>query len=68
VWAAANPAVASGRLSVERMREERATLGVAGFAAERLAAAAWPSELAGAWQMFSEADYAAMIAPGRPAA
>ena len=68
VWAAANPAVAAGRLSVERMREERAALGRPGFAAERLAAAPWPSELAGAWQVFTEDDYAAMTSPGRPAA
>lgn len=61
VWAACNPAEASGRLSLERMADERATLGPAGFAAERLAAGQWPSELAGAWRVFSEADYAAMI-------
>jgi hypothetical protein len=63
VWAACNPAVAAGRLSVERMAEERATLGPAGFAAERLAAGTWPSELAGAWQTFTEADWKAMIEP-----
>jgi hypothetical protein len=68
VWRRCNPAEAAGRLSLERMAEERATLGAAGFAAERLAAAPWPSEAAGAWQVFSEADYAAMIADGRPAA
>jgi phage terminase large subunit-like protein len=60
VWAAANPAVAAGRLSTERMAEERATLGAAGFAAERLAAAPWPSELADSWQLFTEADWEAM--------
>jgi phage terminase large subunit-like protein len=60
VWAAANPAVAAGRLSTERMAEERATLGAAGFAAERLAAAPWPSELAGSWQLFTEQDWEAM--------
>jgi hypothetical protein len=53
--------VAAGRLAVERMREERAALGAAGFAAERLAAAPWPSELAGAYQVFDEADVAAMF-------
>src|SRR5439155_2837750 len=62
VWARCNPAEAAGRLSLERMAEERAALGAAGFAAERLAAAPWPSELAGAWQVFSEAEWAAMIA------
>jgi hypothetical protein len=56
-WAQANPAVASGRLSVERMREERAALGPARFAAERLAAAPWPSEQADSWQLFSEQDW-----------
>jgi phage terminase large subunit-like protein len=60
VWAAANPAVASGRLDVTRMAEERATLGAAGFAAERLAAAPWPSEEAGAWSTFTQEDWLAM--------
>jgi hypothetical protein len=68
VWKRVNPAEAAGRLPLEKMREERATLGAAGFAAERLAAAPWPSELVNAWQMFTEDDYAAMTAPGRPAA
>jgi hypothetical protein len=67
VWARCNPAHAAGRLTLEKMREERATLGPRGFAAERLAAAPWPAELEGAWRMFSEADWAAMIG-GRPAA
>ena len=67
VWAACNPGEAAGRLSLERMAGERKALGRAGFAAERLAAAPWPSESANAWTMFSEDDYAAMIAPGRPA-
>jgi hypothetical protein len=65
VWAAANPAVASGRLAVERMREERSALGASAFAAERLAAAPWPSEEAGAWATFTEDDWAAMVADGR---
>ncbi len=60
VWAAANPAVASGRLSTERMAEERATLGPIGFAAERLAAAPWPSEMAGSWSTFTEQEWEAM--------
>lgn len=60
-WAAANPAVASGRLAVERMREERSALGPGAFAAERLAASPWPSELAGAYQVFDQADVAAMF-------
>ncbi len=64
VWRRCNPAEAAGRLSLDRMAEERATLGAQGFAAERLAAAPWPSEAAGAWQMFTEDDYAAMIADG----
>jgi phage terminase large subunit-like protein len=63
-WAACNPAQAAGRLSLERMAEERATLGAQGFAAERLAAAAWPSEMAGAWTVFTEADWLAMIGSG----
>jgi hypothetical protein len=39
VWKRVNPAEAAGRLTLEKMREERALLGAAGFAAERLAAA-----------------------------
>ena len=58
-WAAANPAVASGRLAVERMRGERATLGPDGFAAERLAAAPWPSEEGAMWGVVSEDAWAA---------
>jgi hypothetical protein len=65
VWRRVNPAEAAGRLTVEKMREERRLLGAAGFAAERLAAAPWPSEEAGAWLTFSEQDWAAMIADGR---
>jgi hypothetical protein len=68
VWKRVNPAEAAGRLTLEKMREERATLGAAGFAAERLAAGTWPSELENAWQVFTADDYAAMIAGGRPAA
>jgi phage terminase large subunit-like protein len=55
-WLAANPAAAEGRLTAERMREERVSLGRAGFRAERLACAPWPSELDGAYQMFSPGD------------
>ena len=65
MWAACNPGVAAGRLSVERMREERAGLGPGGFAAERLAAAPWPAELEGIWAVVSEDDWAACAAvPG----
>jgi phage terminase large subunit-like protein len=60
VWLAANPAAAAGRLSLERMRDERRTLGADGFAAERLAAGPWPSEDAGAWELFTPADWQAM--------
>jgi phage terminase large subunit-like protein len=56
MWEAANPAVASGRLTVERMREERVSLGRDGFMSERLACAPWPSELDGAYQLFSPED------------
>jgi len=62
VWRRVNPAEAAGRLTIEKMREERATLGPLGFAAERLAAAPWPSELAGAWQLFTEDDWEAVTA------
>jgi hypothetical protein len=63
VWAACNPGVAAGRLSIERMREERAGLGPSGFAAERLAAAPWPSELEGIWQVIPEDAWAACSSP-----
>jgi phage terminase large subunit-like protein len=66
VWAACNPAEAAGRLSLERMAEERATLGRMGFAAERLAAAPWPSEFDNAWTVFTEADWLAMIGSDAP--
>jgi hypothetical protein len=59
IWAACNPGVAAGRLSGERMREERAGLGPVGFAAERLACAPWPSEFEGAWQVVPEDAWAA---------
>jgi hypothetical protein len=68
VWKRVNPAYAAGRLTLEKMREERATLGAAGFAAERLAAGQWPSEVAGAWRVFTEEDWAAMTAAGSGAA
>lgn len=55
MWLAANPA-APARLNVERMREERASLGREGFKSERLACAPWPSELDGAYQLFSPDD------------
>jgi hypothetical protein len=61
---AANPAVAAGRLAVDRMRGERATLGAAGFAAERLAAAPWPAEEGAMWEAIGEDAWAACAAPG----
>lgn len=56
MWLAANPAAAAGRLSAERMREERVSLGYEGFKAERLACAPWPSEMDGAYLLFSPDD------------
>jgi phage terminase large subunit-like protein len=56
MWEAANPAVAAGRLSVGRMGEERVSLGFDGFRSERLACAPWPSELEGAYLLFSPDD------------
>jgi phage terminase large subunit-like protein len=56
VWLAANPAAAVGRLAVERMAEERASLGFDGFRAERLACAPWPSELDNAYGLFTPDD------------
>ena len=55
-WLAANPAAAAGRLELARMREERASLGHDGFRAERLACAPWPSELDGAFGVFTQDD------------
>jgi phage terminase large subunit-like protein len=64
MWLAANPAAAAGRLHTERMREERASLGYEGFKAERLACAPWPSELDGAYQLFTPDDVRDLF--GRP--
>jgi phage terminase large subunit-like protein len=55
-WLGANPAAAAGRLSVERMAEERSSLGLDGFRAERLACAPWPSELDDAHGVFTPDD------------
>jgi hypothetical protein len=64
-WLAANPAAAAGRLSAERMAEERLSLGFDGFRAERLACAPWPSELDGAYALFTPEDVRELF--GRPA-
>ena len=64
MWLAANPAAAAGRLSVERMREERVSLGFDGFRSERLACAPWPSEMDGAYRLFSPDDVRELF--GRP--
>jgi hypothetical protein len=61
VWRRVNPAEAAGRLTIEKMREERRTLGADRFRAERLAAAPWPSEEAGAWGTFTESEWKAML-------
>jgi hypothetical protein len=57
-WLAANPAVGEPfcALSAERMAEERASLGFEGFRAERLACAPWPSDLDGAYGLFTPED------------
>ena len=60
-WLAANPAAAGGRLTAERMREERLSLGFEGFKAERLACAPWPSEMDGAYRLFSPDDVKALF-------
>ncbi len=58
VWLAANPAVGEPfcSLTTGRMAEERASLGFDGFRAERLACAPWPSEMDGAYGLFSPDD------------
>jgi phage terminase large subunit-like protein len=65
-WLAANPAVGEAfcGLTSGRMAEERASLGWEGFRAERLACAPWPSELDGAYGLFSPEDVRALF--GRP--
>lgn len=66
-WLRANPAVGEPYcgLTPERMAEERASLGFEGFRAERLACAGWPSEMDGAYGLFSPEDVRALF--GRPA-
>lgn len=66
-WLAANPAVGERFCSLTRARmaEERASLGFDGFRAERLACAPWPSELDGAYGLFSPDDVRDLF--GRPA-
>jgi hypothetical protein len=56
MWLDANPASAAGRQRLERMREERVSLGFDGFKAERLACAPWPSEMEGAYKLFTPDD------------
>jgi phage terminase large subunit-like protein len=58
LWLAANPAVGERfcALNMERMGEERASLGFDGFRGERLACAPWPSEMDGAYALFSPDD------------
>ena len=57
-WLAANPAVGEPfcGLTRARMGEERLSLGFEGFRAERLACAPWPSEMDGAYGIFSPDD------------
>jgi hypothetical protein len=62
VWSACNPAVSSGRLDLERIAAERQTLGATAFAAERLAAAPWPTELGSDLQIFTDEEWARMLA------
>jgi hypothetical protein len=64
MWLDANPAAAAGRQRLERMREERTSLGFDGFKAERLACAPWPSEMEGAYKLFSPDDVRSLF--GRP--
>ena len=67
LWLAANPAVGEKfcGLDMQRMAEERASLGWDGFRGERLACAPWPSEMDGAYALFSPDDVRALF--GRPA-
>jgi phage terminase large subunit-like protein len=61
VWAACNPAYPS-RISMEYMEREFGALGPERFARERLGKSEWPTGDPGAWEVFSEADWLAMIA------
>jgi hypothetical protein len=62
VWARCNPAVPS-RIGWEYLEDEFQALGPDRFARERLGRSEWPSGEPGAWQVFSEADWLACIAP-----
>jgi hypothetical protein len=62
VWARCNPAVPS-RIRWDYLEDEFLALGPDRFARERLGRSEWPSGEPGAWQVFSEADWLACIAP-----
>jgi phage terminase large subunit-like protein len=61
VWARCNPAYPA-RISMEYMEKEFGALGPERFARERLGKSEWPTGEPGAWEVFSEADWLAMIA------
>lgn len=64
VWAAANPAVAAGRMRLDHIARERASMSARAFAVERLGAGAWPNTdptvasliEAGVWDALADAD------------
>jgi len=61
VWARCNPAYHAGRISIGYMEREYEALGPDRFARERLGRSEWPSGEAGAWEVFTEQDWLAMI-------
>ncbi|MCT9932436.1 hypothetical protein N5079_19735 [Planotetraspora sp. A-T 1434] len=58
-WAKANPALGI-RISVEHVAREHASMGVKGFARERLGVGNWPSDAADQWAVIPEAKWRAV--------
>jgi hypothetical protein len=57
VWAACNPALAAGRISMEYIRDELAALGPDGFARERLGRSSWPVDSTGRFAVVTAAAW-----------
>jgi hypothetical protein len=63
VWVRCNPAVAAGRIKMERLEKLYAALGEDRFAREHLGRSEWPSGAPGEWQTISQDQWAACAAP-----
>jgi hypothetical protein len=59
VWVRCNPAVAAGRITMERLEALYMALGEDRFAREHLGRSEWPSGAPGDWQLFRESDWLA---------